>query len=43
MASGRHSISLKASLMPQDEAKAKLELRPRGSLERVAGDTTTGA
>jgi hypothetical protein len=32
---GRHGVTLDARLVPADEAKARLELRPRGEAERV--------
>jgi hypothetical protein len=35
VASGRHSLSLDAQLDPADEAKARLELRPRGQREPI--------
>lgn len=40
--SGRHAVSLKSSLKPDQEAKARLELRPSGETERVAANVGDG-
>jgi hypothetical protein len=36
IAPGRHTVTLGGRLDPADEAKARLEIRPRGSAEPVA-------
>ena len=35
VAPGRHSLAVDAQLVPSDQAKARLELRPRGREEEV--------
>ena len=40
---GRHSIRLDSSLRPEQQAKARLELRPRGRAERVVVAGADGA
>jgi len=40
VAPGRHTVSFNASLYPDLEAKARLELRPRGTPERVTADAS---
>lgn len=40
--SGRHAVSLNSSLKPDQEARARLELRPSGETERVAANVGDG-
>jgi hypothetical protein len=40
--SGRHAVSLDSSLKPDQEARARLELRPSGETERVAANVGGG-
>jgi len=43
IAAGNHTLSFSSSLRPEQEAKARLELRPRGGVEQVALNDVGGA
>ena len=40
--SGRHAASINSSLKPDQDARARLELRPSGETERVAANVGDG-